>query len=156
MRRIFSMILTLVLTISITACGAKNDASKSETVGAEGWAEDWGITLSVRDVTSTGLTLICSQNGGIAEGNLETGSEYRIEKNENGIWQEVKPQGEAVWNMMAYLIPSNTDTEWTIDWSWLYGELSAGTYRISKTIIDFKESGGSRSQLYFAEFEINN
>ena len=150
--------ITLVLTLvcAVTACGMKSNKANDETIGAEGWAEDWGITLSVRDVSTTGLTLICIQSGGIAEGSLETGSEYWLEKNENGNWMEVKTQSEAVWDMMAYLIPSNTTTEWTVDWSWLYGELSTGTYRISKTIVDFKESGASESQMYSAEFEIKD
>lgn len=150
MKKIFVLILALAMMCSFAACGAE----QGETQGAEGWAKDWGITLSVREVSPTGLTLICTQSGGIAEGSLETGSAYQIEKNENGSWVEVKPQGEAVWDMMAHLIASNDTTEWTIDWSWLYGELSAGTYRIGKTVTDFKESGASESQIYFAEFEI--
>ena len=154
MKKYLIMILVLTLVCAITACGVKSDKVHNKTDGAENWAEDWGITLSVRDASTTGLTLVCSQSGGIAEGSLETGSEYWLEKNENGNWVEVKTQNEAVWNMMAYLIPSNTTTEWTVDWSWLYGELSAGTYRISKTIVDFKESGASTSQIYSAEFEI--
>ena len=154
MKKHLAWLLALVLMFFVTGCGAERSDAKDGITGAEGWAQDWGITLSVRDVTSAGLTLICTQSGGIAEGSLETGSEYRIEKNENGNWVEVKTLCEACWDMMAYLIPSDTDTEWTVDWSWLYGELSAGRYRISKTIVDFKESGGSRSQIYFAEFEI--
>ena len=62
-------------------------------------------------------------------------------------------QSTPVWDMMSHLI-GNTTTEWEIDWSWLYGELSQGTYRIGKTIMEFKESGASRSQNFFAEFEI--
>lgn len=154
MKKFLAMILALALMCSFAACGADNSASDGTTDGAEGWAKDWGITLSVREVSPTGLTLVCTQSGGIAEGSLETGSAYQIEKNENGNWVEVKPQGEAVWDMMAHLIASNDSTEWTIDWSWLYGELSPGVYRISKTVVDFKESGASESQIYFAEFEI--
>ena len=154
MKRFFLMILALTLFCSVTACSMKNDEAQNETTGTEHWADDWGISLSVLDVSPIGLTLVCTQNGGIAEGNLETGSNYWVEKNENGTWIEVKKQGEAVWDMMAHLIPSSTTTEWTIDWSWLYGALSSGTYRIGKTIVDFKESGASKSHTYFAEFEI--
>ncbi|MBR3704976.1 MAG: hypothetical protein IKM11_05775 [Oscillospiraceae bacterium] len=150
MKKILILLLTLALAVFAAACGADD----SQTHGAESWAKDWGITLSVREVSPTGLTLVCTQSGGIAEGSLETGSAYTIEKYENDHWVEVKPQGEAIWDMMAYLIASEATTEWTIDWSWLYGELSPGTYRINKTVADFKESGASESQIYFAEFEI--
>ena len=152
MKKLLALILTLTVMCALAACGA----DKGETHGAEGWAKDWGITLSVREVSPTGLTLTCTQSGGIAEGSLETGSAYTIEKYENDHWVEVKPQGEAIWDMMAHLIASDTTTEWTIDWSWLYGELSPGTYRISKTVVDFKESGASESQIYFVDFEIKD
>ena len=150
MKKIFALILALAAMCVFAACGAEKD----ETHGAEGWAKDWGITLSAKEVSPTGLVLVCRQSGGIAEGSLETGSAYTIEKNEGGNWVEVKPQGEAIWDMMAHLIASDSTTEWTIDWSWLYGELSAGTYRIGKTVVDLKDSGASESQIYFAEFEI--
>ena len=157
MKKFLSMILAFVLMFTLVACGADNGVDNGTdngaTDGAESWAEDWGVRLSVKNVTSSGLTLICEQSGGIAEGSLETGSAYVIEKFENNIWVEVQPQGDAVWNMLSYLI-GNTTTEWEIDWTWLYGELSAGTYRIGKTVMEFKESGASRSQIFFAEFEI--
>ena len=154
MKNFLTLILALALTVSLVACGAENNNAQDDTTGAESWAKDWGITLSVREVSPTGLTLVCTQSGGIAEGSLETGSAYTIEKNENGNWVEVKPQSEPVWDMMAHLITRNDTIEWTIDWSWLYGELSPGTYRIGKTVVDFKESGASESQIFFAEFEI--
>lgn len=150
MKKFLSAILALMLLFSFVACGA----DKGETQGEESWAKDWGITLSVKEVSPTGLTLICEQSGGLAEGGLETGSAYIIEKCEDNFWVNVQPQADAVWDMMSHLI-GNTTTEWEIDWSWLYGELSPGTYRIGKTVVDFKESGASESQIYFAEFEIN-
>lgn len=150
MKKLFALLLSLSCLFSLAACGAE----KGENHGAEGWAKDWGITMNAENVTSTGLTLIITQNGGIAEGSLETGSEYFIQKLENDNWVEVKPQGDAVWDMMSHLIASNATTEFTVDWSWLYGELSPGTYRICKTVVDFKGSGASESQLYHAEFEI--
>ena len=158
MKKFLSMILVLMLVLSFAACGADNGVDNGTgngtTDGAESWAEDWGITLSVKNVNSTGLTLICKQSGGIAEGSLETGRAYTIEKYENGVWVDVKAQAEPVWDMMSHLIPRNDTIEWTVDWSWLYGELSPGTYRIGKTIMDFKESGAAKSQFYSAEFEI--
>ena len=149
MKKFLSVILAFVLMFTFVACGADTGT----TDGAEGWAEDWGVRLSVKNVSSTGLMLICEQSGGIAEGSLETGSAYVIEKFEGDIWTEVKPQAEPVWDMMSHLI-GNTTTEWEIDWSWLYGELSPGTYRIGKVVMEFKESGGSRSQIFFTEFQI--
>ena len=41
--------------------------------------DDWGLTLSVSDVTATGLTVIFTQSGGNPTGELMTGSYYRLE-----------------------------------------------------------------------------
>ena len=154
MKKFLSMTLALMLIFTFVACGADNSSGDGASGGAETWAEDWGIKLSVENVSPTGLTLICTQSGGLAEGSLETGSAYVIEKCEdNKFWVNVQPQSEPVWDMMSHLI-GNTTTEWEVDWSWLYGELSPGTYRIGKTVVDFKDAGESRSQIFFAEFEI--
>ena len=151
MKKYLSILLALAMALTFAACAANTEG---ETHGEETWAKDWGITLTTEHVTASGLTLVCSQSGGIAEGQLETGSAYWIERSENGNWVEVPPITEPMWDMMAHLIPSGESIEWTLDWTWLYGELNAGTYRICKTITDFKESGASESQLYCAEFEI--
>ena len=151
MKKFVDAVIVLFLAFILVACGA----DKGEVQGDSCNAKDWGITLTVRDVSTTGLTLICTQSGGIAEGSLETGSAYWIEKYENGNWVELETQLEqATWDMMAHLIPSDSSVEWTIDWSYLYGELGEGRYRICKSIADFKGSGDSESQFYCAEFEI--
>jgi len=31
--------------------------------------------------------------------------------------------------------------EWKVDWSWLYGSLDTGEYRIVKDILDFRKTG---------------
>lgn len=153
MKRLTAILLSIVCLLTFAACAANSEEGSH---GEETWAKDWGITLTVQDVTSSGLTLICSQSGGIAEGRLETGSEYWIEKSENNSWVKVEPLADPIWDMMAHGIPSGESVEWTLDWTWLYGELGAGTYRICKTVTDFKESGASESQLYCAEFEVKN
>lgn len=151
MKKFLSTVLVLALALTFTAC-VSNTAKDSH--GDETWSKDWGITLTAEQVTASGMTLICSQSGGIAEGSLETGSEYWIETLENDTWVTVQPLTEPVWDMMAHLIPSGESVRWEIDWTWLYGELNAGTYRICKIVTDFKESGASESQVYCAEFEI--
>lgn len=150
MKKLMAILLSLSFLLSAAACGADKGEEQGETT----WAKDWGITLTAQDVTSTGMTLVCTQRGGIAEGSLETGSEYWLEKNENDIWVKVQPLVDPVWDMMVHLIHSDKTMEWELDWSWLYGELGAGTYRICKTVMEFKASGASESQLYCAEFEI--
>lgn len=151
MKKLIALLLSLSCLFSLAACGV----DKGETFGAEGTSEDWGITLTAQNVTSTGMTLICTQSGGIAAGSLETGADYTLEVSTDGkIWSAVEPLSEPVWDMMSRLIPREESVEWEINWEWLYGELGAGQYRICKTITLYGESGALKSQFYCAEFEI--
>lgn len=118
--------------------------------------EIWGIILSVKDITPMGLT--CTQTGGEPTGELQTGSWYILEKwtQKNG-WKEVEWQPQkydVAWTDEAWIIPKEDTAEWDVDWEWLYGKLSAGSYRIGKSIMDFRETGDYDTQIYYAEFEI--
>lgn len=117
----------------------------------------WGITLSVKNVTSTGLTILCTQSGGEAMGELQTGSWYILERLTEAGWTEVEwaPQEyDVAWTAEAWIIPKDGSVEWEVDWEWLYGELSPGTYRIGKSVDDFRETGDYDTQNFYAEFEI--
>ena len=119
---------------------------------------DWGIHLTVEDVTAKGLTLICTQSGGEAQGELQTGSWYVIQKSENGIWKKVEYteiEEELVgWTGEAWCIPKDSTVKWEVEWSWLYDELPAGKYRIGKEIMDFMETGRYDETVIYAEFTI--
>ncbi len=115
---------------------------------------DWGLTLSVKNVTPSGMTLICTWSGGELAGELETGSRYTLQALENGNWVEVPFLAEANWTMEAYVIQKDKDAEFEINWEWLYGKLPAGTYRICKEFMDFRGAGDYDEALFYAEFEI--
>lgn len=151
MKKFTAILMSVICMLAFAACSANTGSD-----GSESYAKDWGITLTVKDVTSSGLTLACSQSGGIAKGSLETGSEYWLEKLENNVWIKVQPAADPVWDMMSHLIPRDETIEWNLNWTWLYGEIGAGNYRICKTIMDFADSGVSESQFYCAEFEIES
>ena len=116
---------------------------------------DWGITLSVKDVTSTGMTLVCSQSGGEITGELECGSDYSLLVNSNGVWNAVPYLvDEVAWTSEAYCIPMNDSIEFELKWERLYGELPAGTYRVVKGFMDFRDGGDYDTETYHTEFEI--
>jgi len=56
--------------------------------------------------------------------------------------------------MEAWIIPMNDSVEWNVDWEWLYGQLSPGTYRIVKEIMNFRGTGDYDKAEYYAEFTI--
>ncbi len=121
----------------------------------------WGLTLSVKDVTQTGCTVVYEQHGGAPSGvELNTGSWYRIDKKEQDEWVAV-PYAEGVggdmdiaWDDVAWIIPLEGSAEFEENWSYLYGELPPGTYRIIKEITDFRGTGDYDEKEYDAEFLI--
>lgn len=151
MKKLLALLLCFSCLFSFAACGA----DKGDTFGAEGTAEDWGIHMTLENVSSTGLTLTITRSGGIAAGSLETGADYYLERSEDGVfWEPVSTFEEPVWDMMSRLILEGENLVFNLDWSWLYGNLEPGQYRIYKTITLFGETGAKESQIYCEGFEI--
>ena len=122
-------------------------------VGDEGFP-NWGLTLSVKDVTEAGLTLVCTQSGGELTGELQTGSDYKLIVLKEA-WEDVPTIIEDYgWTAEAYMIAKDDVTEFEIKWEWLHGKLPAGTYRLVKGFTDFRESGDYNNFAYWTEFEI--
>ncbi len=121
---------------------------------------NWGLTLSVKDVSATGLTLVVTQSGGEPTGTLETGDPYRLITLVDNTWKtaEELPLPEGVdaraWNSIAYLLPMEDSREFAINWEWMFGELPAGTYRLIKEFMDFRMTADYDTFEYWVEFEI--
>jgi len=127
------------------------------TTASEAYEDPWGIKLTVRNVTPAGLVMECRCEDTAADvtGRLQTGTEYTLERLENGVWQPVDDVIENYgWDDVALLIPEGETIQWEIDWQWLYGTLPAGSYRVSKTIMDFRESGDYDTTVYYAGFDL--
>lgn len=117
--------------------------------------ELWGITLEAKDVTPSGMTLLCRQSGGNLTGDLETGEDYSLYVMEDGEWEEVEPIiDEYGWNSVAWLIEEGGTREFEINWEWLYGELPEGTYRLDKTFMDFRGTADFDEKIYSVQFNI--
>lgn len=116
---------------------------------------DWGLTLSVREVTPSGLTLICTQSGGAPTGDIMTGEDYCLCVWKKGCWRTVVPVIENYgWNSLAHWITKDADTEFKIDWEWLYGKLEPGTYRLVKGFMDFRKTADYDTANFWVEFVI--
>ena len=119
--------------------------------------DTWGITLSTVDVTPKGLTIACTQKGGAPTGDLQTASHYWVEKYQTNKWVSLVylPQEHNIaWTSEAWRIPTDDTVEWNVDWQWIYGKLSKGSYRIGKSIMDFRKTGDHDEKVYYATFEI--
>ncbi len=142
----------------------QNSDEEAENVeGPEGLPtpalDAWGVSLSVKDVTPEGLTIVCTQSGVTPSGELNTGSYYILERKESDLWipvADILEDTEVGWDAVAWIISMNGVTEWEVDWEWLYGSLVPGHYRIGKEIMNFRGTGDYDKEMYYAEFEIKN
>lgn len=160
MKKLLALLLALASSLCLTGCwtASMTDSLPDVDTSPESTSDPWGITLSAEDVTAEGLTLVCTQHGGNPTGELQTGTPFRLDVSMDDSWVSVPytdPETEIAWTMQAFLIPKNDRMEWDIDWSYLYGTLQPGTYRIGKTITDFRGPGDYDDCSYYAVFTIS-
>ena len=114
-----------------------------------------GMTLTAKNISNTGLTLVFAKSGGTVTGELLTGCDFTLERNENGDWEQVDtiiPEDELVWHQLAYSLTKDGILELDIEWSYIYGELNSGKYRIRKNITDFRKAGDYDTYDVYCEF----
>ena len=111
-----------------------------------------GVTMRVKEgtLTNKGATIIITDYSGKSH---TYGEEYRIDKLEDGTWKPVDViiKENYFWNSIGYKIDRNNKLVLEIDWEWLYGSLSNGTYRIVKDAI---EDSTLEKKYFSVEFEI--
>lgn len=144
------IILLLLLLFLFCGCGVNEEAKLPEKTENE--QDEWGITLSVGNITRESATLFFNQSGGNPTGELTTGSYYRIEKDGKELPYIV--EGDIAWTAEAYVIIPEKTSKYEVNWKWLYGELEPGTYRIYKGVMNFRGPGDYDSKEYFAELII--
>lgn len=155
--------LLLALAGSLNLGGVSGPAAPAEgpaVSGESAWeapaGADWGITMSLRDVTAAGATLVIVQDGGTATGQLQTGSDYRILTLEDGAWKELPVLVDnAAWTAEAYGIRPGATLEQTLHWEGLYGVLPAGHYGICKSVQDFRGPGDYDEAVFWVEFTLS-
>jgi hypothetical protein len=116
--------------------------------------EELGLMVSVKNVSKTGATLIFQQFDSSVKTELSFGENIIIEKKTESGWKEadIAADGEYGYNAVAHLIHLDGTTEYQYDWSWLYGELDAGEYRISVTVTNRQSGGNQDSEVIYAHF----
>lgn len=173
MKRKEVLALALALLLGLSGCGRSEAAGDGAGSGPDPdasaiqsdagqvsrqQAEDpWGLTVTAEAVMDTGLTLCFTQAGEGPAGELETGSPFWLERWEDGAWQSVEmleQEGELAWNDVAYSIQANADTRMEMNWSFLYGALPNGQYRLGKEVMDFRGAGDYDTRSYYAAFTL--
>ncbi len=122
----------------------------------ESEAEQIGVSFTLKNISSTGATLVFQQyDGDAATGDLSCGTDFLIEMQRDNMWQEVPVilEGEYAFNDVACTIDGSTEQE--LNWEWLYGALVPGTYRIRKSVLDLRKPGDFDKYTVYAQFILN-
>ncbi len=103
--------------------------------------------------TPTALTIIFENN---SENSYIYGDYYTIEREINNAWYQVPVAIEENYgfNDIAYELTRQNNSEWVVDWDWLYGNLEPGEYRIIKKLLDNNSSDKYNIYYLTAEFTI--
>lgn len=162
MKKIITLVLALVCVLSVVGCTSKANEGTSQNLMENKISEEkpnqWGVSLEVDNVTANGLTIVCNHSGGENVAELNTGTYYVVQKLEKAEWVDVEyiPQEyDVVWEAEAWIIQKENTTKWDVNWELLYGELSAGEYRIGKEIMNFRGAGDYDKEMVYAGFIIN-
>lgn len=123
MKKILLLFLGLIL---LSGCEKEYNESKYIVTDVE------NVSISIQDISLSGATITIRD---INENPYTYSEWYKIEKEENGKWYELKTIiDDYGFNEMAYFPDENNEVKFVINWEWLYGKLSLGSYRILKQV----------------------
>ena len=151
------VLLTVIAVIFVAVCLLTSPENQVEEPPENA---SWNLKMGVTDVSATGLAVKFVQSGifpGSDRGQLMYGTDYTLERLENGQWAEVEalPQENPVgWATVGYTIGLNSIAKHHIDWEWLYGKLPAGQYRIGKSVTLDYPIDDDEHQTFYTEFTI--
>ena len=94
--------------------------------------DEWGLKLSVSDVSSKGLTLHLERDDSENEESLMYGRSFLVEKRTLIGWKSLTPKNGYVFTAEGYLLEEMDSKSINLNWEGLFGGLSPGIYRIKK------------------------
>ena len=121
----------------------------------ESEAEELGLNLALRDISPAGATLVWNQwDPERAAGELVYGEGFSLERQEGTEWvPQPTCTDEIGFHDIAHSITGGQENTFPLDWSWLYGTLEPGTYRLCTSVTD--GTGDNRIYELKAAFLVN-
>ena len=121
-------IFVIILCLNAIACGTKyqvsNNAELNEAEGVsmaieDGTLNNQGATIVIKDVNSPGVHIY--------------GEEFYIQEKIKGEWSNVKTiHDDYSFNDLGYIVDKDGQLELECNWSYIYGNLDKGEYRLVK------------------------
>lgn len=123
-KKVWIIVGILIVVIGIIVIGVWTSQANEQKMNQVA-----GVSIKIKEgtLTNTGATIIITD---ATNKNYSYGEPYRIDKKENGKWKEApKVIDDAFFNMPAYQPDENNEIVREINWEWIYGKLTPGTYR---------------------------
>ncbi|MDE6053922.1 MAG: hypothetical protein K2G55_09205 [Lachnospiraceae bacterium] len=117
-----------------------------------------GLSFTLKNISSTGATLVFrNYDIDAPTGELTYSDDFLLEMQKDDVWEEapIVLEGNYGFNEPAYMIPTEGTSEQELNWEWLYGTLAPGTYRIKKSVLDFRKTGDFDKYTVCAQFILN-
>ena len=111
-----------------------------------------GVTMHMKNYNAAGGAVEISNESGRE---LIYGDWYEIQVYQDGNWCSVSLIIDNIgFHDIGYPVTDQSKSVWEINWSYFYGELPKGKYRIVKDISDIREPGDFTTYYIMTEFEI--
>ncbi len=131
-----------------------NSITKIELL--ESASNDLDITIDIKSISNTSADIVINDNSGIK--NIYT-TEFKIQKNIGNNWTDLKIiDTNSEPDLVAYYINENSEIEMKQDWTYMYGKLERGNYRIVKVteyVMDNNASIKKDRRYIYKEFTID-
>lgn len=105
-----------------------------------------GVSMKVKRHTAKSAVLTIATT---VQRDVIFGEEFLLEKKDakTGEWEALPYKASDFgFNDIGYLAQKDAPAKWKVDWSWLYGTLKPGTYRIVKELGDLRD--GAKTEFY--------
>lgn len=111
-----------------------------------------GVSMKVIEASGTSAKLEILNTTDLV---VMFGEDYNLQVLQNGKWSSI-PYLIDNWgfNSIGYEALKDKPYTWEVDWTVFHGELSPGTYRIVKSVMDFRASGDYTNYHLASEFTI--
>ncbi len=152
MRKIlFSILISSILFLGVVGCESRKNEFDIGNKSNIKISQNNDVILSIKDgtLTNTGATLVLTNN---SDKNFQYGNPYEIEIKKDGEWHKIKVK--LYFTLPAFHLNSKEIKEIELNWDYEYGKLSAGSYRIIKSINYEYEEGKYESFNIAVEFTI--
>ena len=126
------MIAAVVICIAIALCFLTDPLNKIDPLTLE----DWGITITARDPSPTGVTLAIKIPDNL-DGSITIPSNQVLLKLQDGEWVEVPPivpAEDVIWDFFKNVYPDYEAEYQKVEWEIYYGAVPPGEYRIKKPL----------------------